>query len=41
MNYGVENQTSREPLNKFHLSVYPGRSYKGNWLQLMGKKQIS
>lgn len=38
MNYGVENQTPLEPLNKFHLNVYPGGGYKENWSQPMGKK---
>lgn len=38
MNYGVENQTPLEPLNKFHLNVYPGGGYKENGSQPMGKK---
>lgn len=37
MNCGVENQAPVEPLNKFHLNVYPGGGYKGNG-SLWGKK---
>lgn len=40
MNYGLENQTPMEPLNKFHLNIYPGESCKLNWSQPMGKKKL-
>lgn len=40
MNCGVENQAPVEPLNKFHLNVYPGGGYKGNWSQPVGKEKL-
>lgn len=27
-------------LNKFHLNVYPGGGYKGNWSQSVGKEKL-